>query len=198
MNNNIVHYILDRDFFEKLLEEHGYKNHLDFCQKNGIHRNTLNYYLSGQDVFSKKIYEIAKALNVNAKDLIVPAEIEIKDVEEIKGIVNELSSVPGLAIMLLGSRAKGSAKKYSDWDLGITRGDKPLTAREYLRLRGIVGELAENLPRKVDVVNLDSAPLWFLESIDYDPLFLGGNKNSYNFFKGVLNGIRKGEIKKVS
>ena len=45
----------------------------------------------------------------------------------------------------------------------------------------------------VDLVNLDQAPHWFLAGIDYEPIFLGGDREAFIHFKGVLHGIQKGE-----
>jgi len=196
MISKYVQYRLNRARFEELLRAGGYKSHLDFCRRNFIHKNTLNYYLSGQDVFSKKIYEIAAALDVNPTDLIEPIERDRPVVDEIDGIIKELSQRSGVAVILLGSRARGKPEKYSDWDLGITGGEKPFGGREFLSLRGRVAELAENLPRKVDLVNLDAAPLWFLQSIDYEPIFLGGDEGTFLHFKGVLYGIGQCEADK--
>jgi predicted nucleotidyltransferase len=197
MNIYNVKYCLNRDVFERLLKEKGYKNHTDFCKKSGLHKNTLQYYLSGRDVFSSRLYDIATALDVDPKNLIARAGLNIENVQEIEPIIKTLSAY-GLAVVLLGSRAKGKSKKYSDWDIGITGGRDGLGGRKFIRLRSTVQDLAEDLPRKVDLVNLDSAPVWFLTSIDYDLVFLGGNKLAYNYFKGVLDGIKKYKTNKVA
>lgn len=190
MNIYNVKYRLNRAVFERLLKMKGYKNHTDFCRKTGLHKNTLQYYLSGKDVFSNRLYDIATALDVDLKDLITRSDVDIENVYEIEHIINTLSAY-GLAVVLLGSRAEGKSKKFSDWDIGITKGKERLSGRDFIRLRSIVQDLAEDLPRKVDLVNLDAAPVWFLISIDYDLVFLGGDKLAYNYFKGVLDGIKK-------
>lgn len=198
MANKYVQYKFNRARFEEFLDEQGYKNHLDFCRKGGVHKNTLNYYLSGRDVFSKKLYEIAAILNADPRELIEPIQSKIQNIEEIESIVRELASQRGVAVILLGSRADGSAKKYSDWDLGVTRAEIPINDREFLRMKGRVGELADNLPRKVDLVNLDAAPYWFLHLINYSVIFLGGDSNSFHHFRGVLDGIKKYKTQKVA
>ena len=187
--NNI--YVLDREKLDELLKEKGYSSYLDFCEKTGIHKNTLNYYLSGRDIFSKKLYEIAQALDVEPIQLIKSNQPRLENIEELEGILKELASLSGLAIILLGSRAKGSYSRYSDWDLGVTRSGKPLTGREFLRLRGRITDIADNLPRNVDLINLDASPIWFLETINYEPIFLAGSIESFHYFKGVLYGIKQ-------
>lgn len=191
-------YVLNRKKFDKILEEMGYKSYLDFCEKTDIHRNTLNYYLSGRDIFSKKFYEIAEILKVDPIDLIVSPKPDIENIDELGTILKELTTISGLAVLLLGSRAKGVNKGYSDWDLGITRGGKCITGREFLRARGRVSDLADNLPRKVDLINLDAAPEWFLLSIDYEIVFLAGSFESFQYFKGVLHGIKQYKADKVA
>lgn len=197
MNTKYVQYRLSRESFKKLLKERGYKNAQDFCKKTSIHKNTLNYYLSGRDVFSKKLCEIAFHLQVDPIELVEACDTSKIDSAEIEKIVSYLSLEKGMAVALLGSRANGKSQKFSDWDIGVTRGSKkPISGREFLRLRAWVGEVADDLARKVDLVNLDEAPQWFLESIDYEPIFLGGDKETFERFMGVLDGIKKFKVKK--
>ena len=191
-------YVLNREKFDELLEKAGYKNYIDFCKRTGLHRNTLNYYLSERDVFSKKFYEMSAALGVDPLLLITSSKSYTENIEEIKSVLEALTTMPKLAVVLLGSRAKGSYKKYSDWDLGVTRGSLPVTGREFLRMRGRVSDLADNLPRKVDLVNLDAAPEWFLLSIDYELIFLVGSFESYQYLKGVLHGIKQCKAGKIA
>jgi predicted nucleotidyltransferase len=186
-----VKYRLRKDYFLDLLKKNNYSSCTDFCRKNSIHKNTLYYYLSGRDVFAKKLYELARALDVDPLKLIEPVDKRVLDSAEIKPIVEQLCLTKKIAVCLMGSRAKGTHKQYSDWDIGITGGAEPLTGREFIRLRGQAMELADDLPRSIDLINLDAAPHWFLESIDYQPVFLKGNKNAYFYFLGVLNGIRQ-------
>ncbi len=198
MHNKFVKYELNRKVFERVLRERGFNNHLDFCKKAKLHRNTLNYYLSGKDVFSKKLYDISRTLEIDPIALIAPVEDGVQDVKEIDFIIKELSIDKDVAVLLLGSRARGEAMRFSDWDIGITGGEKNVGEREYLRLKGRINEIADNLPRKVDLINLDFAPDWFLEEINYEPVFLGGDEKSFHYFKGVLNGIKKNKINEVA
>ena len=109
------------------------------------------------------------------------------DLSEIQGVVDSLCSThPHLAVALIGSRAKGTPKKYSDWDLGVTAGGAGLDGLQYIRLKSEVADLAEHLPRSVDLVNLDRAPSWFLENLNYRPVFLGGDSAQWENFKQRL------------
>lgn len=93
------------------------------------------------------------------------------------------------AVVLLGSRAKRRRPAtYADWDLGITGGKRAINSRTYLKLKALVDDLAENLPRQVDLVNLDAAPKWFFDGMDYEPIFLGGQKRIWNLKYKEIHG----------
>lgn len=198
MNKKYVHYYLDRDLFRKRLKELGYKNFKDFCAKTGLHRNTLQYYWLGRPLLSEKFVTIAAALDLDPKELMKVQRPQPENIGELSAILTLLSGVPHAAVILLGSRARGGAKRYSDWDLGFTCGRDRLTGRQFLRLRGQVAELAESLPRKVDLVNLDCAPDWFLGTIDHSLQLLAGDVQSLHYFEGVVDGFRKCQTQKVA
>ena len=136
----------------------------------------------------------ARALGLDPLDLIVPEKdrAALGPIEEIRPVISALlRGGAGITIVLLGSRAKGRAGRFSDWDLGVTRPSAPINGKEFLSLRGIAADLSENLVRHVDVINLDAAPGWFWEGVDYEPIFLNGDKDGYSFLKGMLHGIKK-------
>jgi predicted nucleotidyltransferase len=186
---------MNNDAFHARLRALGFRNALEFARRTGIHRNTISLYLQGREILQGAFVKIAGALKCDPLDLVqkkIDAEGEIEHLSEIRQIIDALVKADaGIAVLLLGSRAKGTARPYADWDIGITRNGKPIDGRLFLTLRGKTEELAEDLPRSVDLVNLDAAPAWFLEGIDYEPLFLDGNREGAAHFLGVIHGIRK-------
>ncbi len=186
-------YVLNRQAVSERMRERGFTNVSRFAGQIGVHRNTMLGYFRGKPVFASAFLKIAKALGCDPLDLIVPANdhpTDIGPLDEIRPIIAALlKQSPSIAVVLLGSRAKGRAKQYADWDLGITRPTAPIDGREFLSLRGTAADLAEDLVRHVDVVNLDAAPGWFWEGIDYEPVFLDGDREGYTFLKGILQGI---------
>lgn len=188
-------YVLNNKVFKRQLIEKGYTSLLEFSRATHIHRNTIKNYLSGRDVFSSAFFDIAKHLEMSPLELIMPisdSDLRIANIDELKPVIAKIvSKDEDVAVLLMGSRAKGNLKKYSDWDIGITRTPNPITSKEYLRLKQLVLDAADDLPRNVDLINLDAAPFWFISKINYDPLFLDGNGESYSYFKGVLNGIKR-------
>lgn len=187
-------YGLSEEGFQRALGRLGYANVTQFAKQHGINRATLNNYLHGRGPFPDSFYAIADALQVDPLQLLAPisSESNIPKLAEIAPIIKACSEVsPLVALGLLGSRATGAAQQYSDWDLGVTGGIQQLSTKEFLHIKQIVIDLSEDLPRVVDVINLDAAPEWFLKGIHYTPNFLAGNESSWAYFMGVLHGVQK-------
>lgn len=188
----MLRYRINDDVLKQALQRQGYKRLSHFAQDQKVNRMTLHHYLKGRGPLPENYYHICDSLGVDPLAFLTPQlESVVAEQEKIQPIIQALlRQQPDLAVGLIGSRARGRAKKYSDWDLGVTRGAKALTPQEGLRLKTLVEDAAENLPWFVDVVNLDQAPLWFLQKIDYQPVYLGGNRAPWEFFLGVLHGIQ--------
>lgn len=190
----MTHYKLDEHRLSTQLRKMGFPTLSLFARQHDINRATLNNYLNGRGPLPESFYAIADALKTDPLQLLVPVESrgDIPKLDEVMPIIIACSTIdPVIAIGLLGSRATGSAQQYSDWDMGVTGGLQPLTSKTFLRIKQIVDDLKEDLPRDVDVVNLDAAPEWFLRGIHYEPRFLSGNDSSWAYFMGVLHGIQK-------
>jgi predicted nucleotidyltransferase len=190
-----MRYVLDRRAVTERMKALGFPNASRFAARIGVHRNTILGYFRGKPIFASAFLKIARALGRDPLELIVPAgdmPALAEHFDEICPIIAALlRRNPGIAVVLLGSRAKGRAKAFSDWDLGVTRPAAPIKGDEFLALRRVAADLAEDLVRNVDVVNLDAAPDWFWEGLDYEPVFLDGDRESFSFLKGMLHGIKK-------
>jgi len=55
------------------------------------------------------------------------------------------------------------------------------------------GNLSDDLVHVVDIINLDQAPRWFLAKIDYEPVLLDGDVESFIHFQGVLDGTKRSD-----
>ncbi len=184
---------LSKAHLERVLQERGYSSLAAFCEQTKINRATIYHYMQGRGPLADAYYSLCDQLQVDPLSLLEEEKVSSDvDVSEIRAIVEALCKRDcELAVGLFGSRAKGTARRFSDWDLGITRGVGGLGTREYFVLKQRVDDLSDNLARKVDVINLDAAPLWFLSGINYQPIFLLGNRNAWSYFMGVLDGIQK-------
>jgi predicted nucleotidyltransferase len=85
---------------------------------------------------------------------------------------------PTAAYVLLGSRARHSARKYSDIDIGVYSKDK-LSTDQYLALLDIKEGVEDEIPWFVDLVNLNNADSDFLNNIAPDLRFLGGRQGDW-------------------
>lgn len=188
-------YVIDRAAVTKRMKALGFLNASQFANRIGVHRNTILGYFSGKPVFASAFLKIANALGRDPLELITLADkgpVFAEHIDEIRPIIAALvRQSPGIAVVLLGSRAKGRAKAFSDWDMGVTRPASPITSEEFLSLRRVAADLAEDLVRNVDVINLDAAPDWLWADLDYEPVFLAGDREGYSFLKGMLHGIKK-------
>lgn len=198
-HEGMTKYILDEEVFKKRLIELGFRSLSDFASKSLIHRNTLLQLIHGKNVFSHAFFRVASALEINPLKLLRSSphlRSDIDHIEEIHPIIAWLREQDkDLAIFLLGSRARKSARDYSDWDIGLFRYPKALSGREYLKMKMEVGELSEDLIRSVDLVNFNQAPSWFLEGLGAEEvLFLDGNLKAFIYFTGVLDGIHQAKV----
>ena len=109
-------YVLKETLFKKILSKQGFNSVFDFSKKTAIHRNTILSYLYGKDVFSSSFKRIADILKEDPLALIEPVsniEENISNIDEIECLTAALiKKDPDIAVILLGSRAKGTAKKY--------------------------------------------------------------------------------------
>lgn len=190
----MLRYCIDTARLRAAIRTQGYPSLAAFAQARGLSRATLQSYVRGQTPLSAAFYALADALRLDPLSLLVPTKASAADPphREILPIVQTLCRRhPRVAVALFGSRANATARPYSDWDLGITGGHEGLSAIEYLRAKQCVDDLAEDLPRKVDLIHLDAAPSWFLTETTYQPVFLGGAPESWIYFLGVLHGAQK-------
>jgi predicted nucleotidyltransferase len=189
----MVRYHIDSTKLKQVIAQRGYAHVTEFAKRHGFNRTTINNYLKGRGgPFSEAYYIMCDLLEIDPLSILSPLPATPVDTTEIIPIVRKLCSFDKhIAVGLLGSRARGTARRYSDWDVCVTRGANVLTGMEFLRLKRSVDDEVDVLPREVDIVNLDAAPEWFLEGIDYEPVFLAGNSNAWSYFMGVLHGTKK-------
>ena len=99
--------------------------------------------------------------------------------QEIASLIDQLQySFPSYCYTLFGSRARGTDKKYSDFDIGIYCKDK-IDFAAYSKLLNLVGDWNENELSTVQLVNLNEADPDFLNEIRKDLIFLSGNYGSW-------------------
>ncbi len=151
------------------------------AQKVGLHRNSIARYMTGKEsVFPDSIGRVLEALEIepcNAVCIKAPPEAASNDA--LSPLLDELmATLPNCAYVLFGSRSRGSAKQYSDFDIGVFS-LAGLSLDNYLKLVEIKERHEDTLPYFVDLVNLNSADANFLHAIAPDIKFLSGRRSDW-------------------
>lgn len=173
-------YIIDEKRFKEALKEKGYKSIGALAKQLGMHRNTIHYYLSGSGVFPENLEKMFYALDLKPWDVLVEKKEEADlSLEPIASLIDQLHrEFPDVTFVLFGSRTRGRAHKYSDWDIGVFS-DKGMTHKLYRSIALRADELADDLPFVVEVVNLNRASAAFLRDASRGWQFLAGNLSDW-------------------
>lgn len=91
-------------------------------------------------------------------------DIEARHLEIIKNILKEL--IPTAKVYVFGSRAKDSAKKYSDLDLAIDLNQGKLDLSIMAKLCSVFEQTT--IPYKIDIVDLNNISSEFKNNIEPD------------------------------
>lgn len=173
-------YILAEKGLKQALVGAGYASMDAFVQATGYSRDTLSSYLKGQPVFQEKFRELAKLLKINPLDIIQFAN-EPFDYQGtmLEPVVETLMTInTKICVVLFGSRARPKQNKNADWDLGIYA-TKKISGHQFLKLYSAISETIDNLPHKVDIVNLTNCDEDFLLNIKNDVRFVCGRWLAY-------------------
>jgi predicted nucleotidyltransferase len=182
-------HILNSRRFHKALKEKGYRTIGQFARSLDIHRNSIHYYLSGHGVLQKNFEKIIKALGLKVHEIIIDEEkAEVPGLEQIASLIDMLHmEFPDVTFVLFGSRSRGTAHKYADWDVGVFS-DTGLTHESYRRIVQYKNVLVEDLPFFVDLINLNRADKYFLREVSKDWKFLTGKLNQWIKLQNEVTG----------
>ena len=174
-------YIIDPSTTQDAMRRKGYHSIQDLADSLGLHRNTLGDYLSGSPALPRALAMILAALELSPVQALKSSKLERRlPGIEIAELVDHLANTaPQYSLVLYGSRARNTAKRFSDFDLGIF-GQAPLSFDNFSKLLDIVEEANQNSLQTVQLVNLNSANNQFLSSIANDLIFLAGSMSSWN------------------
>jgi predicted nucleotidyltransferase len=158
----------------------GYRSIGALAKQLGMHRNTVHHYLSGNGVFPENLEKMLSALDLKPWDVLVEKREEpTLLLEPIAPLIDQLHrEFPDVTFVLFGSRTRGRAHKYSDWDIGVFS-EKGMSHEEYRRIALRADELAEDLPFMVEVVNLNRADSAFLRDASRGWKFLVGTMGDW-------------------
>lgn len=170
-------YSLNRDLFKQLAKHRGFRSIGELCAAIGVHRNSLSRYLNGASVYPEVLEKAFSTLEVDPHAVLIKhqssdAEAVDKAIRKIAAAI--VSAYPNIAVILFGSRTKGKQRKYSDIDIGVLA-DKTLPLDTFSSLKEIVETTGEDLPYKIDLVDLGRADREFLKALAPSARFIGGN-----------------------
>jgi predicted nucleotidyltransferase len=145
-----------------------------FLEHLGLHRNALDRFSRGAGVLPESIERVLAALNLPIHEAVLRQDESRGVAEEIMPFVEELHKRhPTISIFLFGSRARGRARTYSDFDLGVYARDGVRLA-EFLQILEEKEAFEEVAPQRIDCVNLNNATPEFLREIAPDLRLLAG------------------------
>jgi len=173
-NEHKIH--LDAERLRLAMEERGISSTKELAAVLGVHRNTISNYLTGKTTVPVVLGKMLDYLDID------PAEVFFRTTHRrqvpalaIMDLVNMIyQTCPKAVVVLFGSRARGTATRYSDYDLGIFRIDA-LDFSTYSRLLDLVGEWNSKSLEVVQLVHLGQADSAFLQRVAEDLVFLAGS-----------------------
>ncbi len=167
---------LDATRLQQAMHEHGFSSATDFAHALGLHRNTVSKYLAGKASLPSALARMlatlelspAEILNLRLRRRLVPGL-------GVSSLVDQLHTiVPEAVFALFGSRARGTAKPYSDYDIAVFSPDVLDFAR-FSRLLDRVSEWNQESLLTAQLVDLSRAEASFLRGLAEDLVFLAGS-----------------------
>lgn len=172
--------VLDTEALGRAIRDAGFGSVRAFADALGLHRNTVGNYLNGQTALPDALERMLVALQLEPGD-VLRLERQVRQVPglEVRDLVDELHrAMPDAAFVLFGSRARGTAKTDSDFDLGVHRA-AGLAFTDYSRLIDRVEEWNEQNLHEAHLVDLVAADVDFVRRIADDMIFLAGSMGSW-------------------
>ena len=170
------HIAVDTKLLQQQILAKGFATAKDFADAVGVHRNTVGNYLSGRAALPGALARILTALDLSPADVFsLPVRRRQVPGLVLSGLLEELCSAKSeAAFVLFGSRARGTPKPYSDYDLGVFS-PEPLEFAGYSSLMDITAAWNDESLATAQLVDLTHADNGFLSSIAHDLVFLAGS-----------------------
>lgn len=177
MLDNICVIVLDRKKLGLELKARGISLSR-FAAECGISRQSLYDMFNGGSIFSVPFSKVLSYTGLAFEDLVSKGskfESIISGAPE--GIrkatlyLQKFSEKHNASLFLIGSRARGKRGPRADWDFAIYFSDK-----RRRRSLALIKQRMEDIafPHRIDLVDLNSAPRWFLRSIEHEAISLCG------------------------
>jgi AcrR family transcriptional regulator len=166
---------LDEDMLNRLLA--GRRMTLSRLAKEcGISRQSVYDMLGNKPVFNSSFVRILEYLGVDYDQITqsrhnaVLHNMPVRIQKAVMALI-QFCDAHQAGLVLFGSRARGKGGVQADWDFGIYA-VRYLDPRAFSMLK--LKLMDDAFPNRIDVVNLNVAPPWFLESIADDHIQIHG------------------------
>ncbi len=171
-----LNYVIDETEVLAAMKAKGYKSIEELSKALNVHRNTISAYLCGQRALPESLDRLMYLLDVS------PAQVIVRNLNskkqfglDIADVVSSMINLcPDKAYVLFGSRARGSNKKYSDYDIGVYCRDE-MQFSQFSKLIDLAQEHQSEKPYDINLSNLCLADSKFLFEIKNDWQYLGGD-----------------------
>jgi predicted nucleotidyltransferase len=177
---NKKNYILDTSKVYSAMRVKGFKTLESLAKDLGVHRNTLLPYLTGKRALPDCLDRLLNLLDLTPGEALTKNNIsKAQHALEIAELISSLSmKAPDCSFVLFGSRARGTNRTYSDYDIGVYR-KNGLAFKTISKLMDLCSEWNEKKHYDVNISNLNIADNDFLKEISKDWIFLGGDFTSW-------------------
>ena len=167
---------VNSDLLRKALEKKGFASFAELSRKLGLHRNTLNKYLTGSSVLPRALEMVLAELDLSPAEVL---EEKVSSIEvpalAILPLIGELTMMSSkFVFVLFGSRSRSKHKRFSDYDVGVFYSSE-IRFEKYSKMLDVVAEWNEKNFSSIDLVNLSIADTGFLFNIKKDLKFISGN-----------------------
>lgn len=146
------------------------------AQQCGISRQSVYDMLSKKPVFNSTFVKILSQLGVGhdqitqSRDNALLRTMPMRVQKAVMSLI-QFCDAHNAGLILFGSRARGKSGISPDWDFGVYS-QKLFDQRTFSVLKQKL--MDEAFPNRIDIVNLNVAPSWFLESIVGDHIQIHG------------------------
>ena len=172
--------LIDSTRLQREIQARGFPTVKSFADSIGVHRNTVGNYLAGKTALPGTLARMLEALDLAPAEVLSLSQRR-KQVPglSIANLISTLhTSVPEAAFVLFGSRARGTAKRYSDYDIGVYHPDTMAFA-VFSRLLDEVSAWNDESLVVAQLVDLTRADTSFLTRLAEDVVFLAGSHTSW-------------------
>ncbi len=173
-------FVVDSRVMSDALDAKGFRSWAELAAQLGLHRNTLGNYLKGAPALPEALEKVLLALGLSPGEAIREASPRrAVNAMGISRLLDRLNASAGdCAFVLFGSRARGTSKRFSDYDVGVFH-ESGIDFARFSQLLDLVADWNENHVTTVQLTNLNSADGDFLGGISEDLRFLTGSRSSW-------------------